>query len=167
MPGRVKGANSDYKNVNGAVKEVDAQEKASHLFLEVFVCPGEQPSRVEPNNGTFCDGLTTTCPTKTPGHARLYLSREEGASLKTDKAGIAADQAGAIRLDAATTFTVQVGGASIVVTGQGITVNGNLSVNGSLNVTGNLNVGGRITGNGALTDAYKQALDKLIAASHF
>jgi hypothetical protein len=200
MPGRIKGANSDYKYVKGGQLPI-VEEKGNDLYLGVFLCPGEAPSRVEENDGpgTYCEGTTVSCPKKTPGHARIHLDKVKGASLETDNNNrVVVDQAGNILLGSVNEtkvqnklsvtnasnqvllsvsgneLTIQIGKSKFVVSDAGIelhsadkkgsvTINGDLKVTGALNVTGDLAVSGKICGNGALTDYYKQILDKVVA----
>ena len=175
MFGRIKGANSDYKWVKPAT-ETDSpiqEERGDELYLQVFVCPDGQPSRVEKNEGQYCQGTDATCPSKAKGHALVHLNKKDGVSLVADNGNrLVVDQDGRIRLLAQKEVILEIGGNRLTIKADGIelstaqsgqvTINGNLRVTGKLTVEGDLDVKGKITGNGALTDAYKAALDRLI-----
>ena len=49
---RIKGANSDY-TYTGTPEDAPIQEnkQADPLFMELFLCPNDQPSRVEKHEG--------------------------------------------------------------------------------------------------------------------
>lgn len=86
---RIKGANSDYTYV-GEPRDAPIQENkaVSPLFMEIFVCPNDMPSRVEaPHNGKWCEGTDQTCPHdgtgKKTGHAKIRLEQNKGIILSS------------------------------------------------------------------------------------
>ncbi len=173
MSGRIKGANSDYRYAQtadgqGGIEAVQGED----AYLQIFLCPVAQPSRVEENSGNYCEGTAAQCPASAPGHALLHLHEKTGVSLVADNGNrLVVDQEGQIRLLAPQAIRLQVGQVELIVreqaielTGLGsgqVIVNGSLQVNGELRVSGDLTVGGTITGDGALTEAHKQLLEQL------
>ncbi|NEO58973.1 MAG: hypothetical protein F6J98_00500 [Moorea sp. SIO4G2] len=85
---RIKGANSDYKFLNGSIQDL----KGDHpVYLKIFVCPYDMPSPIEePDENGWCEGTDEQCPhgkkngEKSPGHALICLHQEDGISLETN-----------------------------------------------------------------------------------
>ncbi|MEW6491443.1 MAG: hypothetical protein AB1589_02670 [Cyanobacteriota bacterium] len=83
---RIKGANSDYAYSlkTGQIEE----QKGNHpVYLKIFVCPYDEPSRVEQNDGKVCEGTDKDCPHEgdKQGHALISLHETEGISLVSQK----------------------------------------------------------------------------------
>ncbi len=80
---RIKGPNSDYEYVVGdPQKSIKEDKKADPLYMELFICPNDMPSRVEPNDGNYCQGTDETCPShEKNGHAKIRLDQQQGIIL--------------------------------------------------------------------------------------
>ena len=80
---RIKGANSDYKYVAGDPQQpIQEDKKASPLYMELFICPNDMPSKVEPNDGNYCQGTDENCPSQeNNGHAKIRLDQKQGIIL--------------------------------------------------------------------------------------
>lgn len=169
---RIKGANSDYTYV-GTPQEAPIQEdkRASPLYLEIFLCPNDMPSRVEAphggKQGAWCNGTDHHCPAPTgeirqTGHAKIRLDQERGILLSTKdtevlqlseqgiKAAIAIAGQSSLHLDIspAGIMLQTPDGASIHLSDSTITLTpgprGQVTVAGSLHVTGDLEVTGQM-----------------------
>jgi len=84
---RLKGANSDYEYSSQTDGIVDKTTERPELFLQIFICPYDMPSRIEkPHNGKWCIGTDQNCPHEgnKSGHALINLHQKEGISLITD-----------------------------------------------------------------------------------
>jgi hypothetical protein len=150
---RIKGANSDYQfsAAEGRIveqKDTQTGKWTEKLFLQIFLCPYEMPSLVEPPVGPDqqpvakpCVGLSAECPhgSGSRGHTLIYLHEDEGIRLQTDNNQLIIDQAGSIKL--LPTRRVEVGG-SLVVNGQ-TDLTGRLAINGPTEVAGSLVVKGQ------------------------
>ncbi|MEL6940299.1 MAG: polymer-forming cytoskeletal protein [Cyanobacteria bacterium J06598_1] len=81
---RIKGANSDYTYI-GVPETAPIKEdlNSDPLYLELFICPNNQPSRVEPHEGDrYCNGTDAGCPEKThAGHVKVRLEKDKGVVL--------------------------------------------------------------------------------------
>jgi|SRR5919202_3874489 phage gp45-like len=122
--GRIKGANSDYKYFEN--KGIIAEDpEASSAYLQIFICPYREPSRVEQHQGqgTWCEGRDETCPHRktveapaAPGHALIYLHQEEGIKLVGDNGNqIAIDnKTGSIQLHPSAKGQAEVSGTFVV-----------------------------------------------------
>ena len=112
---RIKGANSDYKYSAGKVEKVEPQPEK--VYLKLFICPYDQPSSVEPNEGNCCNGIDRTCPNqgKKQGHALIQLHQEDGIQLVTDNNNqIVINQKGNIQLLPSPGGQAEVNGALLV-----------------------------------------------------
>lgn len=112
---RIKGANSDYQYSAGKVQKVEPQPEK--VYLKLFICPYDQPSSVEPNEGNCCNGIDRTCPNqgKKQGHALIQLHQETGIQLVTDKDNqIVINQQGNIQLIPSSGGKAEVNGALMV-----------------------------------------------------
>ncbi|MEM7713195.1 MAG: hypothetical protein AAF349_06375 [Cyanobacteria bacterium P01_A01_bin.68] len=80
---RIKGANSDYKYVaDNPQQPIQEDKKASPLYMELFICPNDMPSKVEPNDGHYCQGTDENCPSQeNNGHAKIRLDQKQGIIL--------------------------------------------------------------------------------------
>lgn len=163
---RIKGANSDYTYV-GEPAEAPIQENknASPLFMEIFVCPNDMPSRVEaPHEHGWCDGTDAGCPGgDRTGHAKVRLEQGKGIilSAKSTDALQISDQAvtAAVPLQVQDTLTVEMNtntqkvrfavapdsismqvadGTAITITQNGINVSSNTST--PVAIIGNLDL---------------------------
>jgi beta-xylosidase len=78
---RIKGANSDYVYDSSTDKIVETKNQP--VYLKIFVCPYDQPSDVEQNDGNVCAGIDEQCPHvgDKHGHALICLHETEGISL--------------------------------------------------------------------------------------
>jgi hypothetical protein len=83
---RIKGANSDYVYTGNPEALIQEQKDADPLYLKIFICPYDMPSRVEPNQGEVCEGTDAECPhgENSDGHALICLHEKEGISLVTN-----------------------------------------------------------------------------------
>ncbi len=48
---RIKGANSDYKYVGDPEQPIKEDKSADPLYMEIFLCPNDQPSKIEQHEG--------------------------------------------------------------------------------------------------------------------
>jgi hypothetical protein len=124
---RIKGTNSDYVYTGNPQELIKEQKDADPLYLKIFICPYDMPSRVEPNNGEVCEGTDEECPQgeNSAGHALICLHEKEGISLVTNN-----------QIEAKGTFVVKPEkGKELLKVGQeGITVQGAIDMNGALSV---------------------------------
>ncbi|EKU99372.1 hypothetical protein Lepto7375DRAFT_1399 [Leptolyngbya sp. PCC 7375] len=183
---RIKGANSDYKfDVNtGQIegpKPADNPVFDQPVYLKIFICPYDMPSRVEKpldeQEGNWCEGTDNQCPHAgdSPGHAVVSLHQDNGIRLETNNGNqLVVDQQNGIRLrpDAKTPLTsldvrsnhivlqrhktrieiAENGNIALSVPPQNqVTVNGNVTTNNNLVVDKNLTVGNHLTVNGHVT----------------
>lgn len=88
---RIKGENSDYRYVPAQSSIQTVEPPPDQLYLNLFLCPYDHPSRVEPHTEEVpcCLGTDHQCPeapgTHTaPGHALIRLDQKNGISLVTD-----------------------------------------------------------------------------------
>ena len=89
---RIKGANSDYEYSTTEEKKknqvISVKPQPEELYLKMFICPYDQPSVVEPNEGKdkCCHGSDSNCPNqgKKQGHALIHLHQQRGIELVTD-----------------------------------------------------------------------------------
>ena len=172
---RIKGANSDYEYSvsNNTVQEVKPQPK--ELYLKMFICPYDQPSVVEPNEGPdkCCHGSDNNCPNQgeKKGHALIHLHQEKGIELVTDNNNqIVVNQKGNIQLIPSSGGQAEVNGALLVkqqnqvlleISSQKISLQLgeakiSLTPKGDIEITtskskGEVTVGGNLTINGNLT----------------
>lgn len=131
---RVKGANSDYlfKVDEG---QIVADETADPLFLELFICPYNQPSRVDERDDekVFCTGLDAACPAEgdSPGHARILLHQEHGIELRAGAGALQIGHGGALTVThsatAKTTLRPEAGGLTLDGGTGGLSVAGPLA----------------------------------------
>jgi hypothetical protein len=84
---RIKGANSDYVYTGNSKEPIKEEKNADPLYLKIFICPNDMPSRIEePHGGKWCEGTDKDCPKerdKKSGHAMICLHQTEGISLVT------------------------------------------------------------------------------------
>ncbi|NER02065.1 MAG: hypothetical protein F6K17_05160 [Okeania sp. SIO3C4] len=81
---RIKGANSDYKYDAGDPQQPIKEDKsADPLYMEIFICPNDQPSKIEKHEGdSYCKGTDKDCPSPDKkGHAKVRLDQKEGIIL--------------------------------------------------------------------------------------
>jgi hypothetical protein len=121
---RIKGVNSDYTFDVGAGQIVE-NKSADPLYLKIFICPNQMPSRIEPpHHGHWCEGTDADCPAPDQaGHALISLHQYEGIALVAQQ----------ITLQTPTGATIQLHGESIDITpgpNGVVTIHGNLAVNG-------------------------------------
>ena len=175
---RIKGANSDYEYsvANETVQAVDPQPEK--LYLKLFICPYDQPSSVEPNEGNCCNGIDRTCPNqgKKQGHALIQLHQEDGIQLVTDNNNqIVINQKGNIQLLPSPggqaevngallvkqqnqvlleisdqTISLQLGGAKISLTPAGKIEISTPNQQGEVKINGNLTIQGNLTVTGKI-----------------
>lgn len=173
---RIKGANSDYKYSAGKVEKVEPQPEK--VYLKLFICPYDQPSHVEPNEGNCCNGIDRTCPNqgKKQGHALIQLHQETGIQLVTDKDNqIVINQQGNIELIpspggqaevngalmvkqqdellleiSSQTISLQLGGAKISLTPAGKIEISTPNQQGEVKINGNLTIQGNLTVTGKI-----------------
>lgn len=92
---RIKGANSDYKYV-GDPQQPIAEDKTQDLYMELFICPNDQPSKIEQHEGeNYCQGTDQDCPSQEKkGHAKIRLDQTQGIilSVKNTEAVKVSDQ---------------------------------------------------------------------------
>ena len=112
---RIKGSNSDYTYVGDPVEApIQENKDVSPLFMEIFVCPNDMPSRVEaPHENGWCDGTDAGCPGgDRTGHAKIRLEQGKGIilSAKNTDALQVSDQAvtAAVPLQVQDSFTVEI-----------------------------------------------------------
>jgi hypothetical protein len=187
---RLKGANSDYEysvKTNGIIdKTKEEKGKPDPLYLQIFICPYDMPSQVEPNDGKFCQGTDKTCPNKDKrsGHAAISLHQKDGISLVTDNnSKLLVDQEGAIQLIPASGKVVikrdKQPNINLTLSDQGFEIKqengavirfdvaGNIelvpAINKTVTVKGNLTIEKEI--NGELSAAMKQKLIQEIKQS--
>lgn len=84
---RIKGANSDYLYTGDLKEPIKEDKNAYPLYLKIFICPNDMPSRVEkPHDGKWCEGTDAECPSQEKeGHALICLDEKEGISLVANK----------------------------------------------------------------------------------
>lgn len=173
---RIKGANSDYKYSAGKVEKVEPQPEK--VYLKLFICPYDQPSSVEPNEGNCCNGIDRTCPNqgKKQGHALIQLHQEDGIQLVTDNNNqIVINQQGNIELIPSPggqaevngalmvkqqnellleisdqTISLQLGGAKISLTPAGKIEISTPNQQGEVKINGNLTIQGNLTVTGKI-----------------
>ncbi|GCL56560.1 hypothetical protein NIES3806_39220 [Microcystis aeruginosa NIES-3806] len=173
---RIKGANSDYKYSAGKVEKVEPQPEK--VYLKLFICPYDQPSSVEPNEGNCCNGIDRTCPNqgKKQGHALIQLHQEDGIQLVTDNNNqIVINQQGNIELIPSPggqaevngalmvkqqdellleisnqTISLQLGGAKISLTPAGKIEISTPKQQGEVKINGNLTIQGNLTVTGKI-----------------
>jgi len=82
---RIKGANSDYVYTGDSTEPIKEDKNADPLYLKIFICPNDMPSRVEkPHQDQWCEGTDETCPSpEKKGHAMICLHQQDGISLVT------------------------------------------------------------------------------------
>lgn len=174
---RIKGANSDYE-YSSEEKKVIEIKNPKELYLKIFICPYDQPSHVEPNEGNCCNGIDRTCPNqgKKQGHALIQLHQETGIQLVTDKDNqIVINQQGNIELIpspggqaevngalmvkqqnellleiSSQTISLQLGGAKISLTPAGNLEISTLKQQGEVKINGNLTIQGNLTVTGKI-----------------
>ena len=81
---RIKGANSDYQYDAGDPQQPIKEDKsADPLYMEIFICPNDQPSKIEKHEGDkYCKGTDKHCPSpEKKGHAKVRLDQKEGIVL--------------------------------------------------------------------------------------
>lgn len=110
--GRINGENSDYELVDGQIQQVDPFQT---LELRLFICPYDQPNKLEPLNGASgrCTGIKSACPhvPEKNGHALVHLHQNEGVSLIADNNNeLKVDQSGNIQLNPVAGGEVQIKG---------------------------------------------------------
>jgi hypothetical protein len=129
---RIKGVNSEYER-NADNEVVPVTPPPGKLFLKIFICPYNQPSRMEAPSGTpVCEGTDTQCPEfghpdpedPNPGHAMIHLDEGDGIKLVTDGGNqIQLNQGGNILLSPTAAGSVRVNGAFVI--------SGNVEANGA------------------------------------
>jgi hypothetical protein len=115
---RIKGANSDYQFSTKSQQIVEVQPKPSPVYLQIFVCPYDMPSRIEPpQDGKWCEGTDSACPHQgqKSGHAMLRLHQKEGVSLIADRnSQLILDQEGSIHLSPAAPGVIEANGTLVL-----------------------------------------------------
>lgn len=151
---RIKGANSDYVYTGNPQEFIKEQKDADPLYLKIFICPYDMPSRVEPNQGQVCEGTDAECPhgENSSGHALICLHEKEGISLVTNNQ-IAAQGIFVVKTQDGKDILLEVSSQSIsmkISNGAEITINqqgdielspgnhGKVKINGDLEVTGEI-----------------------------
>jgi hypothetical protein len=87
---RIKGANSDYVYTGDSQVPIKEDKNANPLYMKIFICPYDMPSRIEKNDGKICEGTDEDCPhgkdngKDSSGHAMICLDQEKGISLETN-----------------------------------------------------------------------------------
>lgn len=184
---RLKGANSDYEYSSQTDGIVDKTKDKPELFLQIFICPYDMPSRIEkPHNGKWCIGTDQNCPHEgnKSGHALINLHQKEGISLITDNNNkLSVTQEGNIELIPASGKVIikrdKKPSCSLTLLEQGLEIKlengaairfdlaGNIelspAVNKTVTVKGNLTVEKEITGK--LSSTMKQELIQEIKQS--
>ncbi|MBC1195767.1 hypothetical protein H0901_10970 [Microcystis aeruginosa BLCCF158] len=172
---RIKGANSDYEYSSEKREVIAVNPQPEELYLKIFICPYDQPSVVEPNEGKdkCCHGSDSTCPNQgeKQGHALIHLHQERGIELVTDNNNqIVVNQKGNIQLIPSPGGQAEVNGALLVkqqnqvlleISSQKISLQLggakiSLTPKGDIEITtseqkGNVTIGGNLTINGNLT----------------
>jgi hypothetical protein len=160
---RIKGANSDYVYTGNPEQPIQEQKDADPLYLEIFICPNDMPSRIEKHEGNrYCEGIDETCPDTSPnkksGHAKIRLDQKTGISLVT-KNQIVAKGNFAVEIDpdkklievTDKEITVSLGGTTIKILDNGdiqlsgendkpVQITGNLTIAGDIKVTGKVDL---------------------------
>lgn len=103
---RIKGENSDYQYVAATGQIHPVHPTPDQLYLQLFICPYDHPSRVEVHDtaADCCVGTDAGCPhghsgEPVAGHALIRLDEKTGISLVTgDRNQIILDQSGKILL---------------------------------------------------------------------
>ncbi|MEM1167566.1 MAG: hypothetical protein AAGJ08_00350 [Cyanobacteria bacterium P01_H01_bin.35] len=143
---RIKGANSDYKYVGNAEEPIKEDKSADPLYMEIFICPNDQPSKIEQHEGeSYCQGTDKDCPSQEKtGHAKIRLDQEQGIILSvkdtealqvTDGEVGIFDKALVIKRDRQNTsgLIIQFGEAQI-----SLKDNGEIELQGKVSITGEL-----------------------------
>ncbi|HEY9858156.1 MAG TPA: hypothetical protein V6D16_01535 [Candidatus Obscuribacterales bacterium] len=115
---RIKGENSDYKYVAATGQIHEVQPTPEQLYLQLFICPYDHPSRVEAHEAETdcCVGTDSDCPHNqssetVTGHALIRLDEKTGISLVAgDRNQIILDQSGKILLCPSDTGQVEIHG---------------------------------------------------------
>ena len=95
MATRIKGENSDYQFSDGKAV-IEENLAASPLYLKLFICPDQMPSKTEALDGKpgRCTGHAAACPgPRKTGHALVHLNQTTGLELVSDKNTIRLAQA--------------------------------------------------------------------------
>lgn len=156
---RIKGANSDYVYTGNPEQPIQENKDADPLYLKIFICPNDMPSRVEkPHTNGWCEGTDQDCPDqsshKKSGHAMICLDEKEGISFVTQNQIIAKGkftvengQQKSIEVTDKT-ITVSLGGTIIKITEAEIQIsnpnNQPIQITGNLAITGNVKVTGKV-----------------------
>lgn len=102
---RIKGANSDYRFDPTSQSIQTVSPWPNPLWLNLYLCPYDQPSPVESHGDDgCCGGRDRTCPHPghAPGHALVQLHQDNGIALVTDHNNqLVVDQQGRIVLQPA------------------------------------------------------------------
>ena len=140
---RIKGANSDYKYVKDSQQSIKEDKQADPLYMELFICPNDMPSRVEANDGNYCRGTDEQCPSREKdGHAKIRLDQQQGIilSVKDTEALKVAEQKIVLQIGKANTKIEITPEATILQTGKAkicLRSNGEIELQGKV-LTDNL-----------------------------
>lgn len=155
---RIKGANSDYVYTGNPQQPIEENKEADPLYLKIFICPNDMPSRIEkPHANGWCEGTDHQCPDDSPdkkaGHAMICLDEKEGISLET-KNQIIAKGNFTVEIDAKKSIevtdkviSVSIGETVIKIADGEIQISQNdkpISISGNLAISGNVKVTGKI-----------------------
>ncbi len=152
---RIKGANSDYVYDTGS-QTIQENLNADPLYLEIFICPNDMPSRIEkPHAKGFCEGTDETCPDpKKSGHAKICLDQKDGISLVTKnrivaKGNFAVEHDGKRAIEVTErSIAISFGGTIITITDGEIQLSSPkdkpLQISGNLAIAGNVKITGKV-----------------------
>ncbi|MEG3839837.1 hypothetical protein [Microcoleus sp. herbarium14] len=158
---RIKGANSDYVYTGNPEQPIEEKKDADPLYLKIFICPNDMPSRIEkPHANGWCEGTDGTCPDDKPskksGHAMICLDEKDGISLVTQNQIIAkgnfivecdgkkiievTDKAIAVSFGGT---IIRIADGEIQLSSQNnkpIQISGNLAISGDVKITGKVDL---------------------------
>ncbi|HEY9734631.1 MAG TPA: hypothetical protein V6D06_00060 [Trichocoleus sp.] len=137
---RIKGENSDYRYSPAQTSIEEVKPPPDQLYLNLFLCPYDHPSRVEPHaEGTpCCLGTDHQCPEAqghhpAPGHALIRLDQKTGISLVSDHQNqINLSQDGTIQLCPPPTGQVEIHNALVLLHPDGQTTHLEMTPQGLL-----------------------------------
>ena len=142
---RIKGANSDYEYVGDPQQPIKEDKNAAPLYMELFICPNDMPSRVEQHQGEdYCQGTDAQCPSQEQhGHAKIRLDQQQGIilSVKDTEALKVSDQKIVLQVGAANT-NIEITSTEIKLrTGKAqvcLQNNGEIALHGQVTIAGDL-----------------------------
>ncbi|MEK0179694.1 hypothetical protein [Microcoleus anatoxicus] len=152
---RIKGANSDYVYDTGS-QTIQEKPNADPLYLEIFICPNDMPSRVEkPHAKGFCQGTDETCPDpQKSGHAKICLDQKDGISFVTKnrivaQGNFAVEHDGKRAIEVTErSITVSFGGTIIKIADGDIQLSSQnekpIQISGNLAIAGNVKITGKV-----------------------